>query len=147
MSAIHLRTSALYLLEQSWSKLVCLVGLSRKTRFLASRELLQIARSLGVHSAAVAKAMRINHMAVYVDDIIFFADHAGIVRSCIEADGKLLIAVELLTRVSSAGSHSIWRLVPGLRVLQVSDWAITSPYCWAWREDGGVLLLHAHMYG
>ena len=134
----------LAVLEQTrmLSRFVSEDALSGKSRTAAD-----VARSLGVRSAAVAKAMRINHMAVYVDDIIFFADHAGIVRSCVEAGGKLLIAVELLTRVSSAVSHSIWRLVPGLRVLQVSDWAITSPYCWAWREDGGVLLLHAHMYG
>ena len=173
-----------------------------------------LARSIGALSAEVAKGMTLRNLSVKVNDVVLFADHAGIVRSCIKTDDKLLFAIELLRqskpdhihkpyvttfntcystviamhiwfshivhvdfmhfgrklnmncnnrrityvecrhmwfvgglwfwlrRQSLAGSHSVWKLVPGLSILDVRDWDFSAPYCWSWREDRDLLLLH-----
>ena len=47
-----------------------------------------------------------NNCTFHVDDVVFFGDHAGFVKSCIKADDKLLLAIELL-RFSGMATHLV----------------------------------------
>ena len=66
-----------------------------------------LANSLGARSARVAKGMLHNNGTFHVDDVVFFCEHAGFVKSCIKADDKLLLAIELL-RFSGIATHLAW---------------------------------------
>jgi len=89
-------------------------------------------QALGVGSAFMGKVIRWDGLQLGAGDLIFFGGRAGFVCCGVEAEGRALVLVDPLARVSVAPSSSTWALQPHEPVLAIDlgEVDVALPYCW-----------------